>query len=160
MTISELKAQFDSLKPERAETFIMSIHAAYTEKGVNVLHLISFLDGIIDGFVPDWKAADRRQLTLYGKILAALLIVLHQTRSYERLSERTRLLLTWCASVVKKEYDYVALFLDALSYQVIETGLDWNTLQSTASLDVLCHHLHRGIRFGGGDSSVFFYTGK
>lgn len=160
MTLKDLKEQYAALRPDRADSFIASIYTAYTEKSVNSLQLISFLDGIIDGFVPNWKAADRRQLTLHGKILAALLIVLQQTRSYERLSERTRLLLTWCASVVKKEYDYVALFLDALSYQVVEIGLDWHALQNAPSLDIICHHLNRGIRFDKSDSLMFSYIGK
>lgn len=160
MTLQELKAQFAELRPDRADTFIASIHTAYAERSVNALQLISFLDGIIDDFVPFWKAADRRQLTLYGKILAAEMIVLQQTCTFERLTERTRLLLTWCASFVKKEYDYVARFLDALNYQVVATGLDWNALLSATSLDVICHHLNSGIRFGEDDSSRFSFIGK
>jgi hypothetical protein len=160
MTLQELKAQFAELRPDRADTFVASIHTAYAERSVNALQLISFLDGIVDGFVPSWKSADRRQLTLHGRILAAEMIVLQQTCTYERLTERTRLLLTWCASVVKKEYDYVNLFLDSLNYPVVATGLDWNTLQTVASLDVICHHLHSGIRFGEDDSSRFSFIGK
>ena len=86
MTLQELKAQFAELRPDRADTFIASIHTAYAERSVNALQLISFLDGIIDDFVLSWKAADRRQLTLFGKILAAEMIVLQQTCTFERLS--------------------------------------------------------------------------
>ena len=160
MTLQEFKAQFDALKPERADSFIRSIHAATAERSVTPQQLIHFLDGIIDDFVPNWKAADRKQLTLYGKILAALMIVLQQTRSFERLTERTRLLLTWCAAVVKKEYDYVALFLDALNYRVVEIGVDWSALHNAATLDIICHHLCHGIRFDKRDSSMFTYLGK
>ena len=160
MTLQELKAQFAELKPERADSFIASIHTAYTEKSVNALQLISFLDGIIDGFVPDWRTADRKQIILHGKILAALMIVLQQTRSFERLTERTLLFLTWCAAVVKKDYKYVELFADALCYLVVDTGFDWGALKSPASLDIICHHLHQGISFDKRDSVMFSYVGK
>ena len=160
MTLQELKAQFAELKPERADSFIASIHTAYTEKSVNALQLISFLDGIIDGFVPDWRTADRKQIILHGKILAALMIVLQQTRSFERLTERTLLFLTWCAAVVKKDYKYVELFADALNYLVVDTGFDWGALKSPASLDIICHHLHQGISFDKRDSVMFSYVGK
>ena len=160
MTLQELKAQFAELKPERADSFIANIHTSYTEKSVNALQLISFLDGIIDGFVPDWRTADRKQIILHGKILAALMIVLQQTRSFERLTERTLLFLTWCAEVVKKDYKYVELFADALNYLVVDTGFDWGALKSPASLDIICHHLHQGISFDKRDSVMFSYVGK
>ena len=160
MTLQELKAQFAELKPERADSFIANIHTSYTEKSVNALQLISFLDGIIDGFVPNWRTADRKQIILHGKILAALMIVLQQTRSFERLTERTQMFLTWCADLVKKEYDYVKLFVDALCYLVVDTGFDWGALKSPASLDIICHHLHQGISFDKSDSVMFSYVGK
>ena len=160
MTLQELKDQFAELKPERADSFIASIHTAYTERSVNALQLISFLDGIIDDFVPDWRTADRKQVILHGKILAALMIVLQQTRSFERLTERTLLFLTWCAEVVKKDYKYVELFADALNYLVVDTGFDWGALKSPASLDIICHHLNHGISFDKRDSLIFSYVGK
>ena len=160
MTLQELKAQFAELKPERADSFIANIHTSYTEKSVNALQFISFLDGIIDDFVPDWRTAERKQIILHGKILAALMIVLQQTRSFERLTERTLLFLTWCAAVVKKEYNYATLFADALCYLVVDTGFDWGTLQSPISLDIICHHLNHGIRFDESDSVMFSYVGK
>ena len=160
MTLQELKAQFAELRPDRADTFIASIHTAYAERSVNALQLISFLDGIIDDFVPSWKAADRKQIILHGKILAALMIILQQTRSFERLTERTLLCLTWCAAVVKKDYKYVDLFADALNYLVVDTGFDWGALKSPASLDIICHHLHQGISFNKRDSVMFSYVGK
>ncbi len=160
MTLQELRSQFEAITPEKGTAFINSIHSAYMDEGVSTLALIRYLDSVIDPFVPEWKTADRKTVTLYGRILAAEMILLEQSRSYAHLGERTRLLLTWSAAFVMKEFDYVALFLDSLNYRIVETGLDWNFLQSATSLDIICHHLHKRIRFDKDNPESFYYIGK
>ena len=103
---------------------------------------------------------DREILTLYGKIAGAMMIILQQSRSYSDLREKTLLFLAYSAASVKTKYDFAAFFMDALCYRILETGLDWRTLEDSASLDVICYKLTEGIRFDKGRSEAFAFVGK
>ncbi|MBQ2485715.1 MAG: WYL domain-containing protein, partial [Candidatus Methanomethylophilus sp.] len=90
----------------------------------------------------------------------AMMILLQQSRSYSDLREKTLLFLTYSAAVVRSKYDFTALFMDALCYRIVETGLDWRMLADAPSLDLLCYKIADGMRFDRSRSESFRLAGK
>ena len=170
MTLKELETQYTSLTPETGSTFIKSIHAAYKDEGITTLSLQGFLERIINGFSSEGKristshtklsSNDRDLITLYGRIVGAMMIILQGSRSYSNLKDKTLLFITYAASVVKTKYDYATIFIDALNYRIIDAGLDWRTLYDAKSLDILCYKLSEGIRFDKNHQESFQFIGK
>ena len=170
MTLKELETQYTSLTSETGSTFIKSIHAAYKDEGITTLSLQGFLERIITGFSSEGKristshtklsSNDRDLITLYGRIVGAMMIILQESRSYSNLKDKTLLFITYAASVVKTKYDYATIFIDALNYRIIDTGLDWRSLCDAKSLDILCYKLSEGIRFDKSYQEPFLFTGN
>ncbi|MBR4133984.1 MAG: WYL domain-containing protein [Bacteroidales bacterium] len=102
---------------------------------------------------------DREQLVLHGKIAAALMLVLQNSMSSLNLRDKTLLFLTYASAVVKNEYGFARMFLDVLNCRVLDTGLDWYTLEDATSLDILCYKMAEGIRFEKGSSDKFSFVG-
>ncbi len=169
MTLKELENQYASLTAETAKGFIKGIHTTFISEDVSSLSLLGFLERILTNFQPEGMricalrgqvpSTDRDTLTLHGKIVAAMMLILQQTKSYSDLRAKTLVFLTYSAAVVKTKYDFAALFLDSLNYRICETGLNWRSVQED-SLDVLCYALEKGIRFDKGHSDFFSFTGK
>ena len=170
MTLKDLETQYASLTPEKGKTFIRSVRSAYSGGEVNTLSLLGFLERILADFYPEGRricslrgtvsSQDRDSLTLHGKIAGAMMIILQKSRSYSDLREKTLLFLTYSAAVVKTKYDFAAFFMDALCYRILETGLDWRSLEDSPSLDMLCYKLEEGMRFDRSHSESFGLTGK
>lgn len=170
MTLKDLETQFASLTPEKGKVFIKSIHSAFSGGEINTLSLLGFLERVLAEFTQEGRricsqrglmsTADRDSLTLYGKVVGAMMIILQKSRSYSDLREKTLLFLTYSAAVVKTKYDFAAFFMDALCYRILETGLDWRSLEDSPSLDMLCYKLEEGMRFDKGHSESFGLTGK
>lgn len=170
MTLQDLKDQYDSLTLERSKPFIKNIHTLFVDESIGRKDLIGFLEKSLEDFAPEGRricsrpgqmsSKDRERISLHGKIAAALMIILQNTKSYSSLREKTLLFLTYSAAVVKKEYNFTEMFLDVLSWRVVATGLDWHALQETQSLDILCHALKEGIRFDKVRSEPFSFIGK
>lgn len=170
MTLKDLETQYASLTPEKGKTFIRSVRSAYSGGEVNTLSLLGFLERILADFYPEGRricslrgtvsSQDRDSLTLHGKIAGAMMIILQKSRSYSDLREKTLLFLTYSAAVVKTKYDFAAFFMDALCYRILETGLDWRSLEDSPSLDMLCFKLEEGMRFDRSHSESFGLTGK
>ena len=169
MTLKELENQYSSLTTETIKGFITGIHSSYVSDDVSTLSLLGFLEKILTSFLPEGRricalrgkisSTDRNSITLHGKIVAAMMIILQQTKSYSDLRSKTLILLAYSAAVVKTKYDFAALFLDSLSYRIVETGLTWRSVQED-SLDVLCYSLENGIRFDKGHSDFFSFSGN
>ena len=170
MTLQDLKNQYDSLTLERSKLFIKNIHTVFVDESISRKDLIGFLEKSLEDFAPEGRricsqpgqmsSKNRERISLHGKIVAALMIILQNTRSYTTLREKTLLFLTYSAAVVKKEYDFTEMFLDVLSWRIVATGLDWHALQEAQSLDILCHALKEGLRFDKGCSEPFSFIGK
>ena len=170
MTINDLESQYASLTPEKGKAFIKSVRSAFSGGEINTLSLLGFLEKVLDEFRPEGRrirsqrgtisSLDRDNLTLYGKIVGAMMIILQQSRSYSDLREKTLLFLAYSAATVKTKYDFAAFFMDALCYRILETGLDWRTLEDSASLDIICFKLAEGLRFDKGHSELFAFVGK
>ena len=170
MTLKELETLYTSLTPENVKSFLKCIHSSYSGGEVNTLSLLGFLERILTEFRPEGNricslrgqvsSQDRDNLTLHGKIAAAMMVILQQTRSYSDLRDKTLLFLSYSAAVVKTKYDFAALFINSLCYRIIETGLSWGTLQEAESLDVICYSLAAGIRFDENSSDSFSFSGK
>ncbi len=170
MTLKDLEIQYASLTPEKGKAFIKSVHSAFSGGEINTLSLLGFLEKVLEEFRSEGRricsqrdaisSLDRDNLTLHGKIVGAMMVILQKSRSYSDLRDKTLLFLTYSAAVVKTKYDFAAFFMDALCYRILETGLDWRTLEDSPSLDILCYKLEEGMRFDKLHSKSFGLVGK
>ena len=170
MTIKDLEKQYASLNASDGSAFIISIHAAKNEDGITTLSLMGFLDGLINGFLPEGrrmcKAApnltpqDKEILTLHGKIICSAILVSHSARTMADVRNKTLLFLEYASALVKTRYDFVKIAVDVLSYPITVTGLDWKTVQDAPSLDIISYKLSGGIKFDKKAPDYFQFTGK
>lgn len=170
MTLKELENQYASLNQESVKGFLKSIQSCYLSKDINILALLGFLERILSEFRPEGyricahrgqiSSQDRDSITIHGKIVAAMMVILQQTKSYAGLRNKTLLFWAYSAAVVKTMYDFVVFYIDSLCYRIIETGLSWRTIQEAESLDVVSYALASGIRFDKDRSDYFAFTGK
>ena len=169
MTLKELDNLYASLTLETERGFIKGIHAAFISEDISTLSLLGFLERILTDFQPEGRricaqrgeisAQDRDIISLHGKIVAAMMLILQQTKSNADLRAKTQLFLSYSAAIVKTKYDFAALFLDTLNYRIEETGLSWRAVKED-SLDVLCYALERGIKFDKKHSEFFSFSGN
>lgn len=170
MTLRELESLYSTVTPDNGTEFIDNILDLDRDPQVNSLLLLGKLEQILAEFRPEGKRicaagasmtqADRDVLTLHGRIVAALLLVLHQTKSVTRLREYTLLFLEYASAVVRTKYDYLTTALDVISYKITNIGIDWHVVQETTSLDFLSYKLIDGIRFDRSRGEVFSYRGR
>ena len=170
MTLRELESQYASLTPSGGNDFIRSIRAADNDPEINSLSLMGRLERFVTEFRPegrricgtgeDMTSGDRDTLTLHGRIVAALLLVLHKTRSASGLRSYTLLFLEYASAVVRTKYDYLTTALDVICYKITSPGIDWHAVQNATSLDLLSYKLLDGIRFDRSVSDVFSFRGK
>ena len=104
--------------------------------------------------------AERDTLTLHGRIVASLLLVLHKTSSVSRLRDYTLLFLEYASAVVRTKYDYLTTALDVICYKIKTPGIDWHVVQDASSLDLLSYKLIDGIRYDKTRSETFAFQGR
>ena len=170
MTLRDLESQYANLTTAKGNDFIKSIRAADNDLEINSLSLMGKLEQFVTDFLPegrricgageDMTPEDRDTLTLHGRIVAALLLVLHKTRSASGLRSYTLLLLQYASAVVRMKYDYLTTALDVICYKITTPGIDWHVVQTATSLDLLSYKLLDGIRFDRSKSDVFSFRGK
>ena len=170
MTLRELESLYSTVTPDKATEFIKSIRAADRNPEVNSILLLGKLEQFIAEFRPEGKRicaagasitqADRDMLTLHGRIVAALLLILHKTSSVSRLREYTLLFLEYASAVVRTKYDYLTTALDVICYKIKTPGIDWHVVQDASSLDLLSYKLIEGIRFDKTRSETFTFQGR
>ena len=170
MTPQDIKDQYEALTLENSNAFIKNIRSAYADGSMGMPSLIGCLEKLLDAFQPIGRKIcltkggmpdrDREQVVLHAKIAAALMVILQGNKSYPKLRDMTLLFLTYAAAVVKKEYGFAGMFLDVMNYRILETGLDWRTLQDATSLDILCYKMAEGIRFDRESPEGFTFVGK
>ena len=170
MTIRELESLYANLTPANGNEFIKSIRLADKSPDINSLILIGRLENMVEGFRQDAKRIcaagdnmtpeDRDLLTLYGRIVAALMLVLHKTSSFDGLRNYSLLFLEYASAVVRIKYDYLTTALDVITYKISALGIDWHVVQDATSLDLLSYKLLEGIKFDKSHSNAFVYKGK
>ena len=171
MTIRELESLYANLTPENGNDFIKSIRLADKSPEINSLTLIGRLENMVEKFRQDAKRIcaasdnmmmqeDRDLLTLYGRIVAALMLVLHKTSSFDGLRNYSLLFLEYASAVVRIKYDYLTTALDVITYRISALGIDWHVVQDATSLDFLSYKLLEGIKFDKSHSNAFVYKGK
>lgn len=170
MTLKNLEIQYASLTAASSGAFIKNIHAAKNDSGVTTLDLLGFLGRIITDFrpegrriclgAPDIPMIDKETLTLHGKIVAAAIIVSHDSRSASETRDKTLLFLEYASAIVKSKYDFVQTATSVVSYPITTTGLDWKTVEDAPSLDIISYKLITSIRFDRSHPEYFQYTGK
>ena len=170
MTLRDIESFYSSLTPARGDEFLSLIREASLSPDINSLQLMGILERYVREFRPEGRRIclegtamsqeDRDMLTLQGRIVAALLLVLHKTRSYESLRENTLLFLSYASAVVRTKYDYQTTALDVVCYRISFPGLDWHEVQEITSLDLLSYRLIRGIRFDRKTPSAFSFQGR
>ena len=169
MTIRDLESKYPSISPSRADEFLSDIRAAAGDKDVDKVLLRAFLERILGVFSAEGKRIcaegermsqkDREALTLHGRVIAALLLVLHKMRAGQALKEYTLLFLQYASAAVKK-YNFFSTALDVICYKITKPGPDWHNVLEIASLDLLSYKLIEGITFDRSVSEVFSFSGK
>lgn len=170
MTLLELDSLYSTLTPTGGTEFIRAIRAADRDPQISALLLLGKLERFIAEFRPEGKRicdvgafmtqADRDALTLHGRIVAALLLVLHRTSSFSRLREYTLLFLEYASAVVRTKYDFLTTALDVICYPARTLGIDWHIVQDATSLDLLSYKLIEGIRFDRSAGEPFVFQGR
>ena len=170
MTIRELESLHANLTPSSGDAFIGAVREADSDPEVSPILLRGFLDKIIDGFVSEghricaagelMSQDDRDALTLYGRIIAAEILILHKMRSTVGLRDRILLFLEYASAIVRTKYDFLTTALDVVCYKVTSPGVDWSVIQKAASLDLLSYKLITNIGFDKTTSESFSYRGR
>ena len=170
MTLKDIESKYTPLTPDKSVPFIKDIHSSVVSGEVSTLSLIGYLGRLLDGFRPEGirlclqderlSSQDRDKLILFGKVAGAMMIISHQSKSISELMDSALSFLSYSAAVVKNDYPFEETLVDVLSYQIIQTGLDWRSLQEAQSLDILCYKLFNGIRFDRSSPEPFAYVGK
>ena len=170
MTIRELERQYAEISPKTVDAFIKNIHAAKNAPEIRSQDLIGFMDRLIEGFRPEGRRicmqapslcqADKDVLTMYGKIVAAYILLCHAASYSSETREKTLLFLEYASAVVKSRYDFVQVAVSLVSYPVTATGLDWKTVQDAPSLDMVAYKLTTGIRFDRHKGEFFQYADR
>jgi len=170
MTLNDLESLHASLTPSAGDAFIQAIRDAEKDPGVRPFLLRGFLDRIIDEFSAEGRricslgdemtAEDRTLLTLYGRIIAAEIILLFKSKSPAALRGRVLLFLEYASAVVRTKYNYLTTALDVICYKITDPGIDLRTVKETTSLDLLSYMLITGIRFDKSSSERFSFQGR
>ena len=168
MTVKDLESL--SLDPSAGDGYISTFKQALSDPEVGPLPLLGFLERRVDGFLPDARricaagadmsAEDRDLLTLYGKVVASMLLVQKQTGSYSDMKEKLLLLLEFCSAAVRTGYPFLETALDVLNYRIKDLGLSWSIIRDSTSLDVLSFRMMPAIRFDRTVSEPFQYVGR
>ena len=170
MTLRDLESLYSDLTPDKGSAFIKSIREAAKGRDINTLQLIGKLEQFVAEFRPEGRRIcaaginmsreDRDVITLHGRIVAALLLVLHGSHSSVGLREYTLLFLQYASAVVRTRYDYLATALDVICYKITTPGIDWHLIQDANSLDFLSYKLLERIRFDRSAGEVFAFQGR
>ena len=170
MTIRELESLYESLTPDRGTEFINSIRAVDGNPQVSTLQLLGKLELFAADFRPEGKRicaegasmsqSDRDMITLHGRIVAALLLLLQKTKSVSRLRDYALLFLEYAAAVVRTKYDYMSTALDVICYRITDIGIRWDTIENASSLDLLSYKLVKDIRFDRTQGDTLSFRGR
>ena len=170
MTIRELEALQGTLTPASGTDFIKAVRSASMDPGINTLLLVSFLDRVLEAFEDEGKRicsatrsmtdGDRDNLTLYGRIIAAQMILLRKCNSAGELRRKTLLLLEYGSALVRTKYDFLTTALKVVNYPISETGMDWKLVEDATSLDLISYRLIEDITFDDKKPMPLTFTGK
>ena len=157
MTLRDLEALQGTLTPASGTDFIKAVRSASMDPGINTLLLVSFLDRVLVAFEDEGKRicsatrsmtdGDRDNLTLYGRIIAAQMILLRKCNSAGELRRKTLLLLEYGSALVRTKYDFLTTALKVVNYPISETGMDWKLVEDATSLDLISYRLIEDITF-------------
>ena len=156
MTLNDLEIKYAELDVAAVNDFLNDVQVAARDPEIGSLRLVGFLEKIVG----DVRPAERDALILHGKVIAAMMILLEQTRSAEALRDRTLQFLEYASASVKARYDYVGTAVKVLNYKITETGLNWSVLKDSPSLDIIVLNLIKGIRFDEKSPERFALAGK
>ena len=156
MTLKDLEKKYAELKAADVNDFLNDVQVAARDPEIGPLRLVGFLEGFVGGTRPTERVA----LILHGKVIAAMMILLEQSRSAEGLRDRTLQFLEYASASVKTRYDYVGTAVKVLNYMIVSTGLNWSILKDSPSLDIIVLNLINGIRFDEKSPERFALAGK
>ena len=169
MTLRELESKYTSLDPSGGNELIKDLRAAANDTLTDKVLLRAFMEKALGGFSEKGRAIcalgermspkDREELTLYGRLTAALLLVLQNMRAAQALREYTLLFLQYASAAVRK-YNYFTTALDVICYKITKLGIDWHNVQDISSLDLLSYKLIEGIRFDKSSSEILSFQGR
>lgn len=170
MTLQELEKQYRATTSENINDLIWAIRSCVSQRSIPTLQLLGFLNKVISGYYEkaqmlcdaalpmDEKSSG--ELLCHGKILAANILLLHQTRSYKDLSEKMLLLLQWNACLNSNKEDLTALAVKCASYQCTDPGFTWDSIRNAISLSFIVFHISTNGRFSKTPLAPLNYNGK
>lgn len=170
MTLEDLKKQYSSLKSADEKAFIKNLHSAYSSGIISKSLLLAFLEQTLLDFKPEGKRIcsscgnanedDRRMLLLHTKIAGVIMKIKKANRSFASLRETALLFLAYSSTSPNSNGTALSLFIDTLSYKVVDVDLDWRLLQEAMSMDILCYELDKKFRFDKSSPASFRIDGK
>ena len=169
MSIAELEALWRSAETRPSAELVRGLRAAYASDEVPKMDIVSFIDRVVDRFLPEagricssfgsLSPEDRKSLFLHGLLLAAEMIILCEMRSVQRLRDRALLFLEFASAVAGPSDPFVGKAVQVIGHDMPSVGMTWTTLEKASSLDVLSYHFCRDARFS--DAEVpFLFEGK
>ena len=137
------------------------IYSASSDASITKMSLVSALDALIDESLPRARrfcalgdATDTEQknaVVITGKVIAAEMIILLETRSLRALSRRALEFLELASATVRSSYDFAGKAIDALSRPFTSLGYSWKCLQDAVSLDIIAYHLCSRSKMSGAE---------
>lgn len=170
MTLQELERQYKATGAENINDFIWAIRSCVKQGSIPTLQMMGFLNKVIssysekaqmlcDATLPTDETSSA-ELLCHGKILAANILLLQQTRSYRDLAEKLLLLLQWSACLNSNKEDLTGLAVKCMSYQCTEPGFTWDTIKNAISLSFIVFHISSNGKFSKTPLQSLFYHGK
>lgn len=170
MTLNQLEEQYHSITLENSGDFISAIKSTSISKDISSLNLIAFLNKIIREFIPEGKRLcdmvdslseqEEAFIIIHGKIMAAQMHILLETRSYKDLSETMLQFLEFATFLSSSQHDLAAIAVRCLTKGCTSLGFSWDNAKSALSLDLIAYQIASKSEFKGPELEPLTYNGK
>lgn len=170
MTLKQLEDQYRSITLENSGEFISAIKSATASRDISSLSLIAVLNRIIREFIPEGKRLcdmvgslseqEEASIIVHGKIMAAQMHILLNTRSYKDLSETMLRFLEFAAFLSRSQYDLAAVAVRCLTKGCTSLGFSWENAKSALSLDLIAYQIASKAEFNGPELDTMTFNGK
>ena len=170
MTTGDLQNLYDNLTADSLPAFIRGIRAVAEDPSAGPVPVSKFLAECIRRNLPEARRIcaegaamtpeDKANLYLFGKTVAAAMLVHEKAGEADKLRDAVLLFLEMASCVVNTRKNVLGTALDVMSYGIRKTGLEWSYLTGSQTLDIVTCTLLEKIAFDRRSSASFTFTGK